>query len=150
MSGVKKKKRMGIKVDMTPMVDVAFLLLIFYMSTTQFKPPDKEVITLPESHSDLQVPEQGTITVNVNKDSGISIKYKAIDRSTNRPVTVEMPVPAAQLETELMKARQLQPTAFIVVRMDKDAKYGTMEDVMDVMRKTQTPRFNVLTEIEKS
>ena len=35
---------------MTPMVDVAFLLLIFYMSTTQFKPPEARAVELPQSH----------------------------------------------------------------------------------------------------
>ena len=33
-----KTKRVGVKVDMTPMVDVAFLLLTFFMLTTQFRP----------------------------------------------------------------------------------------------------------------
>ena len=35
------KRRIGIKIDMTPMVDVAFLLLIFFMTTTSFKPPEQ-------------------------------------------------------------------------------------------------------------
>ena len=46
---LKKMRRIGIAIDMTPMVDVAFLLLIFFMLTTQFKPPEKDKITLPES-----------------------------------------------------------------------------------------------------
>ena len=33
------KKRLGIRIDMTPMVDIAFLLLIFYMVTTIFTRP---------------------------------------------------------------------------------------------------------------
>ena len=37
---IKKKRRVAIRLDMTPMVDIAFLLLIFYMATTQFKPPE--------------------------------------------------------------------------------------------------------------
>ena len=48
---LKKKRRIGISIDMTPMVDVAFLLLIFFMTTTQFKPPDQDKISLPESNS---------------------------------------------------------------------------------------------------
>jgi len=47
--GMRKRapKRIGVKIDMTPMVDVAFLLLIFFMCTTQFKQPEKDKITLP-------------------------------------------------------------------------------------------------------
>ncbi len=149
MAAVKHKRRLGIRIDMTPMVDVAFLLLIFYMSTTSFKPPDKEQVTLPESHSDLQAPETNTIVLSVTKDSNLNLKYKARDTS-GKSVTVDMPVPQAQLQAELEKARQYAPTAFIIVRMDKDAKYGTMSNVMDVLQRSQAIRFNVLTEIEKS
>ena len=37
--GKKAKRRVGIRIDMTPMVDVAFLLLIFFMVTTVFRTP---------------------------------------------------------------------------------------------------------------
>ena len=38
---LKKPKRVGISLDMTPLVDIGFLLLIFFMATTVFKPPEK-------------------------------------------------------------------------------------------------------------
>ena len=37
-------RRNRVRIDMTPMVDVAFLLLIFFMSTTQFKPPEQVAV----------------------------------------------------------------------------------------------------------
>ena len=51
----KPKSRVAIRIDMTPMVDVAFLLLIFFMSTTQFKPPEEVSVTLPSSTSEIKV-----------------------------------------------------------------------------------------------
>ena len=65
----KKMKRVGVKVDMTPMVDVAFLLLIFFMSTSQFDPPQKVPILLPDSHSNLKVPESDVLILGISKDS---------------------------------------------------------------------------------
>ncbi|TET93799.1 MAG: biopolymer transporter ExbD, partial [Candidatus Zixiibacteriota bacterium] len=50
------KRRVSIKIDMTPMVDIAFLLLIFYMATTQFKPPEAKAVELPSSHSMIELP----------------------------------------------------------------------------------------------
>jgi biopolymer transport protein ExbD len=41
------KRRLGIRIDMTPMVDIAFLLLIFYMVTTIFAAPQAMEINLP-------------------------------------------------------------------------------------------------------
>src|SRR5436309_3901437 len=44
----RKKRRVGIRIDMTPMVDVAFLLLIFFMVTTVFRTPRAMEINLPK------------------------------------------------------------------------------------------------------
>ncbi len=60
-------KRIAVAIDMTPMVDVAFLLLIFFMSTTQFKPPEEVAVVLPASTSEIKVPETGIIVITVNK-----------------------------------------------------------------------------------
>jgi len=43
----RKKRRVGVRIDMTPMVDVAFLLLIFFMVTTVFRTPQALEINLP-------------------------------------------------------------------------------------------------------
>ena len=42
-----KPHRQGVRIDMTPLVDVAFLLLTFFMLTTQFKPQEEVTIVLP-------------------------------------------------------------------------------------------------------
>ena len=64
---LKKKRRIGVAIDMTPMVDVAFLLLIFFMTTTQFQPPEKDKIDLPKSTSEAKSPESDVITIAVTK-----------------------------------------------------------------------------------
>ena len=64
---LKKKRRIGVSIDMTPMVDVAFLLLIFFMTTTQFQPPEKDKIDLPKSNSEAKSPESEIITIAVTK-----------------------------------------------------------------------------------
>ena len=63
-----KSKRIGIAIDMTPLVDVAFLLLIFFMTTTQFKPPEIAAVTLPKSRSEIHVPESKVIIVTITDD----------------------------------------------------------------------------------
>src|SRR5437867_4560026 len=73
---LKKKRRIGISIDMTPMVDVAFLLLIFFMTTTQFRPPEKDRIDLPQSSSDLKAPQSDVITIGVTKDGRMSMEYQ--------------------------------------------------------------------------
>src|SRR5512146_636671 len=66
--GLKKRapKRIGIKIDMTPMVDVAFLLLIFFMCTTVFRKPQALEITLPpDPKAKVEIAESNVMTVRV-------------------------------------------------------------------------------------
>ncbi len=63
----KKKRRIAVRIDMTPMVDIAFLLLIFYMATTQFKPPEARAVDLPESHSQIKLPDKDVINVTLTQ-----------------------------------------------------------------------------------
>ncbi|MBU1636899.1 biopolymer transporter ExbD, partial [bacterium] len=62
-----KKRRIPVTIDMTPMVDIAFLLLIFFMSTTVFKQPEDVSVQVPTSHSINQLPETGIIVITITK-----------------------------------------------------------------------------------
>ena len=72
------KRRISIRIDMTPMVDIAFLLLIFYMATTQFKPPEARAVELPSSHSQIELPDKGLINVTVTEHDSIYVDYTEI------------------------------------------------------------------------
>ena len=143
---LKKKRRIGISIDMTPMVDVAFLLLIFFMCTTQFKPPEKDKITLPESNSESKSPESDIITIAVTKIPSVRVIY----RQRGEEVSREMPAEAVatDMATVLSNARAANPMARIIVKMDKDAPYGVMADMMQGLQDAKAPRFNVQTDLE--
>src|ERR1044071_9219275 len=68
LSGRRPKRRVGIRIDMTPMVDVAFLLLIFFMVTTVFRTPKALEINLPPKDLKTDVPESKTFLIRVLAD----------------------------------------------------------------------------------
>ncbi|GEM_PF-1045259 len=59
------KRRARIVLDMTPMVDIAFLLVIFFMSTYHARPPTTVEVQLPDSRSEFKVPEANVMQINV-------------------------------------------------------------------------------------
>ena len=64
-----KPKRHGVVTDMTAMCDVAFLLLTFFILTTEFKQPDVENIVTPSSISKSKLTEAAnTMTISVTND----------------------------------------------------------------------------------
>jgi biopolymer transport protein ExbD len=66
MPSVKIKKHAP-QNDMTPFVDVAFLILSFFMLATKFKPEDPVEITTPSSVSSAAAPEKDVFTVQIDK-----------------------------------------------------------------------------------
>ncbi|KER09364.1 MAG: biopolymer transporter ExbD [[Candidatus Thermochlorobacteriaceae] bacterium GBChlB] len=72
-----KSKRVGFKLDMTPMVDVAFLLLTFFMLTTQFKPPELAKIDLPNATADRKLPDKDILMVVIGEKSEVFIGVDA-------------------------------------------------------------------------
>jgi biopolymer transport protein ExbD len=147
---LKKMRRIGIAIDMTPMVDVAFLLLIFFMCTTQFKPPEKDKITLPESNSQAKSPESQIITIaitapkpeNQNK-SVVRVIYRRGGQELDQVILPENV--KTELGTALSTARAANPSARIIVKMDKDAQFGVMADMMGAFQESNATRFNVQT-----
>lgn len=149
-----KKARMGVKIDMTPMVDVAFLLLTFFMLTTQFRPPEEVEIALPSSHSAFKLPENDVMTVSIAKDGRIFLGFDS-QRMRERLFGAEnklksgIEVDMKQLPDLLIRARMANPKLRTVVKGDVNAEYGIAEDVMNALQKTNITRFNLITDLEK-
>jgi len=149
-----KKKRLGTRIDMTPMVDVAMLLLTFFMMTTQFKAPEDVDVIIPASHSQFKLPESHIMMVYVNKEGKIYLGVDAqglMERlfGTQNKYKRAIEVDKNMLGNILIQARINDPKLRTVVKGDKDAPYGPMEDVMDVLVKAQITRFNLVTDLEK-
>ena len=148
---LKRMRRIGIAIDMTPMVDVAFLLLIFFMTTTQFQPPEKDKIDLPKSNSEAKSPESDVITIAVTKAPLIKVVYKQRGAAGIEEVTLELD-PAtleASLGPALQRARAANPMARVVVKMDKDAHYGVVADMVAGLQEANATRFNVQTNLKQ-
>jgi biopolymer transport protein ExbD len=147
-----KKRRVGIRIDMTPMVDIAFLLLIFYMATTQFKPPEARAVELPQSHSQITLPDKDIINITVTKYDSIYVDYvekgivnidgQDVQSNVRRVITTT----AARVAGEINRARAKNIKALVVIKADKRASFGVMQDVMKSMQDNNLERFLITTD----
>lgn len=124
-----KRKYGGIHIDMTPMVDVMMLLVIFFMMSTTFiiTHPGFSV-TLPKATAAVEQTEN--ITVLINKDGQVAID--------NRTVSLN------ELKSVLTGLAGKQPVVY--VKADKDVKHGVVVEVMDEMRKVGISKMSVAVE----
>lgn len=139
---------------MTPMVDVAFLLLTFFMLTTSFKPPEEVSVELPASHSEFKLPESDVMMITVNKEGKI---YLGVDSQRlmarlfgeDAKYKAAVQVEKKDLGNVLIQARINNPRLRTVVKGDKGAPFGPVEDVMDVLQKAKITRFNLITDLDR-
>ncbi len=149
-----KKKRVGFKLDMTPMVDVGFLLLTFFMLSTTFKPQDVAEVTIPQSHSAIKLPDINLITITVDKDGGV---YFGVDNQNIREALLGaqnkfkagVAVQISELPNLLKNARMRNFKLQLVIKADNQSEYKVVQSVMDVLQKVNITRFMLLTDLEK-
>jgi biopolymer transport protein ExbD len=150
-----KKPRISVRIDMTPMVDVILLLLTFFMMTTQFRPPEAVVINLPASHAQFKLPESDVIIVTISRDGRIflgspSQLIMATLFGEENKLRPEIEITKDNLSSLLVQARVANPKLRTVVKGDKEAPYGPVEDVIDILQKSKITRFNLVTEAKKT
>jgi biopolymer transport protein ExbD len=79
--GKVKVHRSSTSIDMTPMVDLAFLLVTFFMLTTKFAPEEPLAVDMPTSVSEIKLPETDILTISISKDG---IVFFNMDGKYNR------------------------------------------------------------------
>lgn len=120
------KRRTGIVNDLTPMVDIAFLLLIFYMVTTVFNTPQALEVNLPPIEAEenaIPVGESYLITLRVDPDNNLFYNIGKDD-----PNLMDMKNLGDSLKKWVDKDREQMVT---VIKIDKNARYSTMVDIID-------------------
>ncbi len=170
-----KAKRVGFRIDMTPMVDVAFLLLTFFMLTTKFRPPEVVKIDLPSSHSQLKLPESDVLTVTVSRDNtffmGVSSQqsrekiFNAVVKSKLQAagfsavaiadslkhfkLAENFRVEPGELDKFVVMSRFAYQKLRPVIRADADAGFESVNQVIKVYKKANLLTFNLITVLEK-
>ena len=139
----KPKKRLNIRIDMTPLVDVAFLLLTFFMLTTVFRKPQALEINLPpDKDVEIKMAESNLLTIRCDEQQNL---YWNIGFDLPHKLTFE------QLPKFLKEKRQENPKYVVLLKIDRKAKYHIMIDLVDecIQADLNSRAFAPITEIDK-
>ncbi|MGC8595062.1 MAG: ExbD/TolR family protein [Candidatus Kryptoniota bacterium] len=129
-----KKKRIAVRVDMTPMVDVMFLLLTFYMLTTAFSLPQTMEINLPPGDSKVEVAASNLMTLRVIPDGTI---YWNIGTDLPQKVSWQ------DFHKLIVEKNQANPRLITLIKVDRKAKYHDMVDIIDQLNIANVTRFSI-------
>ncbi|MCE9678275.1 biopolymer transporter ExbD [Shewanella sp. AS1] len=116
------------QIDMTPMLDIVFIMLIFFIVTTSFIKP---------SGLDYNKPEASTATTQKSANIFIGVSKTGIIKMENRQVDIERVT--ANVERMLAES----PEAAVLIEADKEAQHGLVIKVMDNVKKAGIDKISV-------
>lgn len=136
------------RLDMTPMVDLAFLLLTFFMLTTTFAKPRVMQLTMPvKPQSDDQVtPLKASKAMTIILGSGHRAYYYF---GLARPDDPSVPVPTLHttnfgpqgIRQALLARGHQRPAPVVLIKSGPQAKYSDMVDILDEMNITAQRQY---------
>ncbi len=138
--GVKKGKKQSTRVDLTPMVDLGFLLITFFIFTTTVQQPTSMNLNMPKDTKNDQeqtkVKESGSLTLLLGKGNVIYY-YFANDPSTMKTTNYK------DVRDIILKKKKSTPPddLFIIIKPDKDATYKNAVNILDEMDINQIGRY---------
>lgn len=117
--------------DMTPLIDCVFLLLVFFMVTTVFKQPYSLQLELPEA-TQAQVVEEKKLVASITADGRMEIN--------RHPVTLE------NLEQVLQREKTGTHSLTLVVRTDKKTRHRHLLDLFEVAKRVGIEKIPLATD----
>jgi biopolymer transport protein ExbD len=122
------------EINITPLLDLAFVLLIIFMITTP----------LLENSMNLVIPSSGATNppINSSQVQTLSIDRSETIRFNNQVVDLET------LTTQLIQLKQANPDVAIVIRPDRELPVQKLIALMDTLRRAQITKVGIATKAE--
>ena len=128
----RKRRRITPQVNITSLIDVVLLLLIFFMISTTFVTQPGIRVDLPKASTKVKNVAQESNTVVITADSKIYINRQEV-------VSIE------ELRAQLVKLQEEQPGELIIVKADEKVAHGIVVSVMDVAKTAGFSRIAIAT-----
>lgn len=106
-------------IDLTPMLDVVFIMLIFFIVTSSFIKESGVEVNRPQADS-AAAQDQGNILIAVTADGQVWLDKQVVD--------------VRSVRAHVERMRQELPDGYVVVQADQDARTGLVVKVMDQAR----------------
>ena len=126
-----KSKRGDLLVDLTPMIDVVFLMLIFFMVSTSFTANNSIKLDLPQSKAQAAEKDIEQVTVSINNNGQLFVQ--------------DEPVVDGELRRRILNISKGDPNMRVVLRADANAKHKRVVFVLDTVRELGMGKVGIAT-----
>lgn len=139
----RRRNNQNIILEMTPLIDVVFLLLIFFLVATTFEDIDTGIkIDLPQSNI-REVKTVKEVQLSLTNSKEIFLKYQ--DGKENKKILIKK----ANLKRELSKVLAESENKAVVISGDKTLDYGFIVEIMTLSKEAGAEQLDIDTVFQK-
>jgi biopolymer transport protein ExbD len=128
----RRSRRDDARIDITPLVDMVFLLLIFFMLSTTFIVTPGIKVNLPQSSAEKVTQEKKELLVVITEDNKVFVDKMLVD--------------VGELEQRLVGVGRQDPQTLIIIKADAKALHGKVVEVMDIAKQSGLNRLAIATQ----
>jgi biopolymer transport protein ExbD len=127
-----KKSELGTVLDLTPLIDMVFLMLIFFLLTATYVRNPNIPIRLPQASVNQVQPQKQELMVGITPQGEIRYEGKAVN--------------LAQLRREMSKVHTTAPETMVLIQADRESRHGRVVEVMDLAKQIGFERIGIAIE----
>jgi biopolymer transport protein ExbD len=154
--GKVRSKKSGSKVDLTAMVDLAFLLITFFMLTTTLSKPQSMPLGLPDKEDDktkdkpIKVDENRTMTVLLGDNNKMTYYMGLLATPIAGPKEISYGKEGIRKELFKRKKSVLEYTGkkdkgmIVIIKPSKKSNYRNLVDILDEMAIVDVPTYAIV------
>jgi biopolymer transport protein ExbD len=131
-----KGKKLGVRIDMTPMVDIILLLLTFFILTMTLNTPQIMQINLPKGEKDdiVKVDMANVLYIRVSGEGNIYFSQGRADGTEGPPQFVNL----SEMRTNIEQRHTQNPNLLMLLKFDREMRYNLMVDILDEINRART------------
>lgn len=126
--GLPRRRRIP---TLTPLIDIVFLLLVFFLLTAHFVKDQSLDIVLPRADSAIDLQDEDALVIVIDQHGSISVNQKHINPD--------------KLDDVLRQSMRGRSNRQVILRGDKSVQLGLMVTVMDAARKAGAESVDIIT-----
>lgn len=131
----RRPRRDDARIEITPLVDMVFLLLIFFMLSTTFIVTPGIKVNLPHSSAEKVTQEKNEVQVVLTEDNKVFVE--------------EMLVDMGGLEQRLAELARRDPQTLVIIKADTKSLHGKVVEVMDIAKQSGLNRLAIATHLKE-
>ena len=153
-AGVRRQKKHNPKIDMTPMVDLGFLLITFFVITTELSKPVTLALIMPKEGTGILLGKSGALTVLLGKSNTIYYYHGDWNDALNANEIYQTSfsvkegfgkvIREKQQQLDISNTKEGRDGLMLLIKVGEEAIYGNVIDILDETLINDVKKYAVL------